>query len=787
MGYAIIKDINSSKGYALNRQIQNLVPVDSNKWVYIPNTNNITFSYVTENVTDGIYRLATLSGMENYTQPYIYELVGSPSNVSIDPISGIITVQEGFTGNSVNVRIKALYNVHSNCYPTKTGFNNAVSNTVTVSVSSPSHAPAQDVYSDFSLNTFSYANSNTITAATLSTGTPTISYTYKLNGENQTSRCTYTFTDEYDGASVNSNGVVTFTSKNTTDSDKQCPVNITLYYPDGTQAGTGRVIVKQSARVLSSITFQSYNNASSISVNSGDSISASAFVIKATYNSGEVTVGPNSTAITISSTSSGTYGSSISNVTADGTVYIKYGGKTTSKAYTVNAVATKAYITGLYTEDPFRGYSHFHESSQTYTYEPKAIDGGLAYPINVVVSNAAEPMTLEEYNTLQTENPSDYEAFSTPVAVYATSRTCSNLAALNTDHITYSTVASKSSSSTQVPLLSTNAANYAFDATYISSLTFTCTSNSEKTFTAQNVSPSKTSEAGEQLFDSMFDWTEITTFDDINGRLASKAYESSTGKVHLSKASGTETVEKYIKKLDNNTEYFIKCATPSDKHLSCFAIINTGTSAINVDAEYTVNGTTTFYRYMESSMNVAYIHYTTDNTNTYLVTRDPTAFVPGSKLYIGTWKRLGALPGQAQVNAFINKDSNDPIAVNVANAVSDSSNTTSGLYIGSPNTTRFHKIVTPSEAGIYFYKVSSTNGNEAAVRAYTTVENLTENAFGNTSANSRVACDGYTYRDASECIIVFNRLSGKGSIIFSDTDGNCNLQYKEVLRQVTQS
>lgn len=784
MGYAIIKDINSSKGYALNRQIQNLVPVDSNKWVYIPNTNNITFSYVTENVTDGIYRLATLSGMENYIQPYIYELVGSPDNVSIDLISGIITVQEGFTGSSVSVRIKALYNVHGNCYPTKTGFNNAVSNTVTVSVSAPSHAPAQDVYSDFSLNTFSYANSNTITAATLSTGTPTISYTYKLNGENQTSGCTYTFTDEYDSASVNSSGVVTFTSKNTTNTDKQCPVNITLYYPNGTQAGTGRVIVKQSARVLSSITFQSYNNASSISVNSGDSILASAFVIKATYNSGEVTVGPNSSDIKISSTSSGTYGSSISNVTSDGTVYIKYGGKTTSKAYTVNAVTTKAYITGLYTEDPFRGWP---SSSTSNPYKPGKQEDGLTYPLNVMVSNSADPMTLTQYNTLQAGSPSDYEVFSAPVAVYATNKTYSNLAALNTDHITYSTVASKSSSSTQVPLLSANAANYAFDATFISSLTFTCTSNSEKTFTAQNVSPSKTSEAGEQLFDSMFDWTEITTFDDINGRLASEAYESSTGKVHLSKASGTETVEKYIKKLDNNTEYFIKCATPSDKRLSCFAIINTGTSAINVDAEYTVNGTTTFYRYMESSMNVAYIHYTTDNTNTYLVTRDPTAFVPGSKLYIGTWKRLGALPGQTQVNAFINKDSSDPIAVNVDNAVSDSSNTTSGLYIGSPNTTRFHKIVTPSEAGIYFYKVSSTNGNETAVRAYVTTENLTETTFGSTSNSNRVAYDGEIYRDASECIIVFNRLNGKGSLILSDADSNCDLQYKEVLRQVTQS
>jgi len=65
-----------------------------------------------------------------------------------------------------------------------------------------------------------------------------------------------------------------------------------------------------------------------------------------------------------------------------------------------------------------------------------------------MVSNSADPMTLTQYNTLQAGSPSDYEVFSAPVAVYTTSRTCSNLAALNTDHITYSTVASKSSSST---------------------------------------------------------------------------------------------------------------------------------------------------------------------------------------------------------------------------------------------------------------------------------------------------------------------------------------------------
>lgn len=345
MGYAIIKDTNSSKGYALNRQIQNVVPTDSTQWIYIPNTNSISFSYNTENVTDGIYRLSSLTGMSNYRQPYEYELVGTYSNVSVHPISGVITVQEGFTGNSVQVRIKAIYNLHENCYPPKDGYRDAVSTPVTISVSAPSHAPSQDVYANFAFSTIKYND----VAATVTTSTPTISYSYTVNGTSASDECTFNFSESYSYASVNADtGVVTFTSQNTSDTDRQCPVDVVAYYPNGTQAASQRIIAKQLARVLNNIAFSKYNSSSSIELGYGESLLASNITLTLQYNTGNVTVGPGTSDITVSTSRDGSYGSAISNVTSNGTVYIKYKDytdKIVSKAYTVGSTTNTLTVT----------------------------------------------------------------------------------------------------------------------------------------------------------------------------------------------------------------------------------------------------------------------------------------------------------------------------------------------------------------------------------------------------------------------------------------------------------
>ena len=99
--------------------------------------NNISFSYNTTDVEDGVYRLSSVN-LGNGNQPYIYKLKQESDYTEINPISGVVTIKEGFTGSSVTVVLEAVYDGVYYIEPSS----GKVSKELTINVSAPSHVPA---------------------------------------------------------------------------------------------------------------------------------------------------------------------------------------------------------------------------------------------------------------------------------------------------------------------------------------------------------------------------------------------------------------------------------------------------------------------------------------------------------------------------------------------------------------------------------------------------------------------------------------------------------------------
>lgn len=419
MGYAIIKDTNSNKGYALNRQIQNVVPTDSTQWIYIPNTNSISFSYNTENVTDGIYRLSSLTGMSNYRQPYEYELVGTYSNVSVHPISGVITVQEGFTGNNVKVRIKAIYDVYGSCYPAKTGFSNAVSQTITVqNISAPSSTPVTPSTSTYSFSNVSLSYGSSNVSATGGAVNPTLNYTLNktVNGttsqSEDTVNVTYSGTMPSSSVTLGSNGKVTF-SNNNTDSELTASVTALLTAPDGSTANANGSIT-QDKRTLNSISFKSYNGASMIVLEDGDYFDPALLSLNLTYNTGSATLAAGQGQITyaINSMTGTQYATRRQMFEGTYTIYFWYNNQYNTVSVTVNAPAsggtntlTVTSNTGGYaltgttlTTDDFVVKDSNNNTVSSFTISPTSVNTEGAQTVTITSGNESGTISMQFLN-----------------------------------------------------------------------------------------------------------------------------------------------------------------------------------------------------------------------------------------------------------------------------------------------------------------------------------------------------------------------------------------------------
>lgn len=247
MGLAII---NPNTSYALHRTAQNVIPRDPSKRKYLTSVSNFTYEYA----GNGIYRLASLN-IGNATQPYTYSvvlLVGQ-SGVSVDSISGVVTVSSDFTGGNVRIQINALYD---NVYYTVAG--SGLSDPFTAStIITNVQTPEEEIvtpYNNLIINTFSYSN-NTITANGGTSTTPTISYQYDKAGTQMTSGGSITYKMHAisdSGATVNSNGVVTIPA-NSVQNTKTFVVEAKVVVDDTYQTEVAKIV--QAAASSGTVTY----------------------------------------------------------------------------------------------------------------------------------------------------------------------------------------------------------------------------------------------------------------------------------------------------------------------------------------------------------------------------------------------------------------------------------------------------------------------------------------------------------------------------------------------------
>ena len=249
MGYAIIKDLAGNKNYALNRQIQNLIPKDSNMRVYIEDAEGTkSFSY--GEGANGIYKLASVN-LGNATQPYEYVLDQSKTGVSVDPISGVITVTSDLA-NETNVTVN-LIPVFDNTYYPITGHTASYKLQKTVQVTPPEQ-DSPEVHTDtyaISISSFTY----NAAPATGGSSTPTVNYVIYKNGdplENVAAQLRYTTTSESTGPvtartddSFATNGTIIFGANSANSKQYFTHIQVTATYLD--VSDTAEASAQQSA------------------------------------------------------------------------------------------------------------------------------------------------------------------------------------------------------------------------------------------------------------------------------------------------------------------------------------------------------------------------------------------------------------------------------------------------------------------------------------------------------------------------------------------------------------
>lgn len=276
MGIAII---NQNADYSLERVAQNVIPTDP-KYRKLLTTSG-TFSY--GNVSaQGICKL-NMVDLKGSTQPYLYKIcnssgtVISKTGVSINEISGVITLSTGYDGQDVYVKLEPQI---------VTGYyDSAIPGLITKAINAGSWSGDTPTYSNLSVSTFTY---NTVDSSGGSIS-PTISYSYtKTTSSGSTTgstegTITYSFaSNSHEGASIiSTNGNVTFTAN--PPSERLYEVNARIVLPDGTN-GTFSTNVKQTA-AQQQATLESI---SAVAINSetvaGSTISASDFTVTGHYS-----------------------------------------------------------------------------------------------------------------------------------------------------------------------------------------------------------------------------------------------------------------------------------------------------------------------------------------------------------------------------------------------------------------------------------------------------------------------------------------------------------------------
>ena len=212
MGLAII---NQQANYTLERKAQNVIPVDESKRVYLTEVTNFNYEYA----GNGIYRLKSLN-IGSATQPYVYALAftANQSGAEIDPISGVVTIGNDFTGGNLKVVINPIYDQY---YPLVNGNTVYQANTTIQNPQTPESSSVIP-YNNLTITGFSYST-NTINANGGTSVAPNLSYSYTKVVDGQSTTVSNTGgTKEYtmhsisaSGATVDTSGVVSITANDT--------------------------------------------------------------------------------------------------------------------------------------------------------------------------------------------------------------------------------------------------------------------------------------------------------------------------------------------------------------------------------------------------------------------------------------------------------------------------------------------------------------------------------------------------------------------------------------------
>ena len=232
MGYAlVIKNAN----YGVNRVAQvTLNPGAIGKNDTITSVNFTYGSLDKDNNTISLSSI-TLNPLTT-TAKYTFVLDQSVPGVSINPISGKITLSSQYNNQSIKVNVVSSNNVVGTTTVDPDGYD----------------APVTYTYSDLAITKFQYTK--TIAAAGGNTGSPTLQYSYKINGSDGSSSTSsmnasvkYEFVGTHTGASISTLGVVTFGANSET-TEREYSVKVTVTCPDKTTTVSQTITVKQSGK-----------------------------------------------------------------------------------------------------------------------------------------------------------------------------------------------------------------------------------------------------------------------------------------------------------------------------------------------------------------------------------------------------------------------------------------------------------------------------------------------------------------------------------------------------------
>lgn len=279
MGYALIKDIDGSKNYALNRQMQNLVPKDTTKHVKL--SVSTTFAY--EKVSDDTYKLSQINlvGIDNKvpTQPYVFkgcnsqgEIESSRAGVNVDEISGVVTLGDTWDGEEVWVKlipITAEYN--STVY-----YSGTQANINPVRVVSSSYT----LTALFGSSTVSAAKQDTLKLTSFKIKKGNKEVATNVNDEGVTA---FNVSSSESWVTINSSssGKTLTIQKYSGDTDRKSTITCTCYYNG--ELLTYSYTLTQKANVIDTVSYVS----GPLSVSSDENtVSISNYSVKVTYTNG---------------------------------------------------------------------------------------------------------------------------------------------------------------------------------------------------------------------------------------------------------------------------------------------------------------------------------------------------------------------------------------------------------------------------------------------------------------------------------------------------------------------